>query len=456
MHNFNNGLMRCLVGAVMLLGLSSGALAANCLTVTGAFSGSIGSQTSCADHNMHGVVVGSGESVNAYTGSICDFQVNVTPPVGDSEDDTTTFTVTNPDPGSGRPTCQVKLALAQGNTGSNYCYAIYPSGVSTDTITTYNSKETDTVPHKQLEVCTDEKFTGEPMVDIKKTVVRVIDDVFSCDDAVDELDVIAPVDVVYCYTLTNTGQSSIENLRIDDDNGTGDDFFLLDDGTSLAGGGATLMVSSDPVTVTTAGERINTATVTGTYQGYLCAGCSDSDTATVNVVVACDPDTQTTANTTDQIIEARDANGTTRCAPAKDNDIGEVRTVSLLCDGSCEVKEECKGSPIACKSPCKPSGNWTSYDDENGKCNYGEPKPGKLPLCQEVLGNPRNVDDCNVIHNPAPIRSDGHSHLYSSNPYLYYFPGTSGGGTSTQGTIYCYPYPGEDPATVCPKGSFVY
>jgi hypothetical protein len=455
MHNFNNGLMRCLVGVVIFLGLSAGAEAVdNCISANGAFVGSIGSQTTCADHNMFGGVIGSGESVYTYTGSICDFQVEVTPAVGESADDTTTFTVSNPYPGSGKPTCQLKMAIAQGNTGSNYCYAMYPGGASGDTMTTYNSKGTDTVPHKQLEVCTDERFAGEPMVNIEKTVVRVIDGEFSCNDAVDELDVIAPTEVVYCYTLTNTGQSSIDALLIDDDNGPGDDFTLLGDGTGLAGG-ATLTVSSDPVSLTTAGERVNTATVTGTYQGYLCAGCSDSDTATVNVVVACDSDTQTTANATDQIIEARDTNGTTRCAPAKDNNVGQVRTVSLLCDGSCEVKEECKNSPIACKSPCKPSGNWNSWDDIQQKCIPGTPKPGKLPLCQEVLGNPRNLG-CDMIHNPAPVRSDGHSHLYSSNPYLYYFPGTSGGGTSTEGTIYCYPYPGEDPADVCPTGSFVY
>lgn len=461
MDNFNNWLMRCLAGALLVLGLSGNAVADNCESFNATFTGSIGSQTSCADHNMTGCSVGAGGTECTYRGSICDFKVMVNPAVGDSADDTTSFTVTNP--GFGKPTCQLKMSITQGNTGSNYCYGIYPGGVVSDTLTTHNNKG-DSVPHKNLDVCTDELYASEPRVGIEKTVVRAVQDpvtglfTINCNDATEELDVIAPTHVAYCYSITNTGQGAIENLAIVDDMGTpldaSDDLTLLNDGTGLASG-ATLVVSTAEIMITEAGNLVNTATVAGDYQGGQCSGCSDSDTATVNIVVECDSTTQSVANTTGTVVEARDADGTTRCGPAADNSPQSNRSVSLLCDGSCDLKDECKDSPISCKQPCKPSGNWTMYDETSGQCTPASPKPGKLPLCQEVLGNPNNNSDCSVIHNPAPIRSDGHSHLYSSNPLLYYFPSSSGGGSNTTGTIYCILYPGED-ASVCPAGSFVY
>jgi len=455
MNNFNNRLMRCLAAALMVFGLSGNAAANGCLSLNATFTSSIGSTTSCADHNMAGCVVGSGGSGCIYTGNTCDFQIVVNPPVGASADKSTSYSVINP--GFGNPTCQVKMAITQGNQGANFCLNISPGGVSSDKLTTLGNQGKP-VSHKKLEVCTNETFTGEPVVSMEKTVVRVVDNAFNCDDAIDEIDVIAPVDVAFCYTLTNIGQGSLDDIQISDDNGTpldtSDDFVLLGDGTGLAGG-ATLVVDSGPVMITEAGERINTATVSGTYQGGQCSSCSDSDTATVDVVVACDPDTQTTANQTGEVVEARDADGVTRCGPAADNP--GIASVALLCDGTCDLKDECKASPISCKSPCKPSGNWTSYDEITDQCIFAAPAPGKLPLCQEVLSNPSNTADalCSAIKNPATIRSDGRSQLYSSNPFIYYFPGTSGGGTSTEGTIYCFLYPGEDPS-VCPAGSFVY
>ena len=453
MNNFNKWLMMRFACTLMVLGLSGTAAASSCLSDFATFTGSIGSQTSCADQNMYGCVVGSGGTTCTYMGASCDFKVVVNPAVGQSLDNTTSYSVTNP--GFGKPTCQVKMALTQGNQGANYCQNIYPGGVSADILATLGSKG-EPVSHKQLEVCSDEKFVGEPKVAIEKTVVRVVDDVFDCNDAVDELDVIAPAEVAFCYTLTNSGEGTIENLVIEDDNGTpdnpDDDLPTLTVG-SLAGNTASPIFNSGAVMITGAGKRVNTATVSGDYQGISCSGCSDSDTATVNVVVECDTTTQSVANQTGTVVEARDADGTTRCGPTVDNSAGN-RSVALLCDGSCDLKDECKDSPISCKQPCKPSGNWTMYNEETGACTFAEPKPGKLPLCQEVLGNPSN-SGCDVIHNPAPIRSDGHSHLYSSNPLLYYFPSSSGGGSNTTGTIYCILYPDET-ASVCPTGSYVY
>jgi hypothetical protein len=334
---------------------------------------------------------------------------------------------------------------------------IYPNGVSADQLTTLGSKGI-AVSHKQLEVCSDEIVVGEPVVSIEKTVVRVVDNAFDCSEATDELEVIAPTEVAFCYTISNSGQGAIDDLVIVDDNGTpldaSDDFILLDDGAGLAGG-SSLVVDSGSMLVENAGELVNTATVSGTFQGSQCSTCSDSDQATVNVVVACDDETQTQADQTGQVVETRDAAGTTRCSPASDNTSGDgTRSVSLLCDSSCVLRPECEADTASCLQPCMPSGNWTYLaDGRGGACTFAEPTPGKLPLCQEVLGNPSNEPNCSVIDNPSLLRSDGHSSAFSSNPLLYYFP-SSGGGNSI-GTIYCILLEGED-ASVCPEGSFVY
>lgn len=442
MNNIMYKFLGCLTGVLMVFGLSGNVAADNgCESLQTNFTSKIGSQTSCADHNMNGCVVGSGESGCTYAGEGCNFEVAVSPSLGTV--DSTTFSVV----GSG---CQVRMAITQGNQGANYCMNTYFGGVTGDTLTTLGGKNLDTpVSHKQLEVCTDELFAGEPRLSIEKTVVRVVDGEYNCADATDSIEVIAPTDVAYCYTMSNDGAGAIDDLLIEDDGGTLEPFTLLGDGTGLAGG-STLIVDSGPITVTSAEQVVNTATVSGTYRGSECSDCTDSDTATVNVVVACDDTTQSIANTTGTVIETRSVAGTTRCSPARDN-IG-TQSVGLLCNGACELRDECKNSPSSCKQPCKPSKNWT-YVDETGACFYAEPGPGKKPLCQEVLGNPSNNNDCNLIKNPSFVRSDGHSAAFSYNPTLYYFP-SSGGGDST-GTIYCILHPGET-ASVCPRGAFVY
>ena len=455
MNKIMSMFLKCLTAVLMVFGLSGHAAATACLSNIATFSGSIGAQTSCADHSMDGCVIGTGGTTCTYTGTTCDFQVDVPAAVGQSSDKTTTFSVTNP--GFGNPTCQVKETFTQGNQGSNYCQYIYPSGVSGDTLTTQNSR--GNVYHKQLEVCTDEVLVilAPPVVRLSKTVVRVVDGDFECSEATDSLDVIAPTEVAYCYEISNEGQSDIDGLVLVDDNGTPDDFSddtEINDIGSLAGGTTVTPTPSVVVTVTEAGEVVNTAIVDGLFDGAECDTCSDSDTARLNVAVACDDDTQNIANETGQVTTARDAEGTTRCSPAQDN-VG-TRSTSMLCDSSCVLRTGCTGLDTAsCLQPCVPSGNWTylSGDSSTGACMAGEPSPGNLPLCQEVLGNPNNNPDCGVIHNPSLLRSDGHGNAFSSNPLLYYFP-SSGGGDST-GTIYCILLAGET-ADVCPSGAFVY
>ena len=459
MNNFKKQLMSCLCATLIALGLTGNAVANNgCLSGNATFTSSIGSTTSCADHGMSGCVVGSGGTGCTYTGNTCDFEVVVNPPVGASQDKSTSYSVINM---GFNPTCQVKASITQGNQGASFCVNIYPVGVSADSLTTLGNKGAP-VSHKQLEVCTDEVVAvGGPVVRIEKTVVRVLDDgTYNCSDAADEIDVIAPVEVAFCYTISNAGLGTIDDLVVVDDNGTpadtSDDFTVPATGSlgSLPSGG-TLVADSGPVMLENSGERVNTATVSGTFQGSSCEYCTDSDTATTNVVVACDDQTQQQADLTGQVVESRDAAGTTRCAPSQNNT--GVDSVGLLCDGNCDLRPECVNDPAACVQPCQPSGNWTYLEDGRGlsfgQCMFAEPSTGKLPLCQEVLGNPSNDPDCNVIDNPSLLRSDGHSSAFSSNPTLYYFP-SSGGGNSI-GTIYCILHPGET-ASVCPAGSWVF
>jgi hypothetical protein len=465
MNNTISNLVKFIAGAVIVLGLTSNVVRAQsvngCVTnVPGTFSSSIGSTTTCADHNMSGCVVAAGGTTCNYAGSSCNFQVTVNPAVGQSGDKSTTFSVSG--------TCQAKRAIAQGNQGANYCSYLYPGGVTGDTVSTLGSKGT-AVSHKQLEVCTDEiaVTTPPPVISLEKKVVRIIDGVFDCDDATDEINGIAPFDVSYCYTIRNDGQGTINNLVIVDDNGTPDDD--LDDFTvqgqlTLAGGSPPLVLNSvdhlvigTPALLTKAGELVNTATVSGTFEGDECPTCTNIDAATVNVAVVCDADTQAEADATGTVVERRGLEGDTRCAPRTDS---VTEGVGLLCDGTCELKPECiaTGSgqtlPASCVQPCRPSGNWNTYG-ENGVCiANASASPGNLPLCQEVLTNPSNSSDCtNDVTNPSLIRSDGHSSAYRRNPLLYYFP-SSGGGNSV-GTIYCILYPG-DTSSDCPAGSIIY
>ena len=464
MNNIMSIFLKGLTGALMVFGLTGHAAAAStCLSNNATFSGSIGSQTSCANHSMSGCVIGTGGTTCTYMGTTCDFQIVATPAVGQSLDNTTTFSVTNP--GFGKPTCQAKEAFTQGNQGANYCQYIYPSGVSGDTLTTLGSKGL-AVSHKQLEVCTDEVLVilSPPVVRLTKTVVRVIDGMFDCSEATDSLEVIAiaatattpGTEVAYCYLINNDGPSDLDSVVLIDDNGTpgdtSDDTVINDIGT--LSGGASVMRDSGAMSVTDAGEIINTATVSGLFDGDDCGTCSDSDTATLNVAVACDTDTQAVANETGQVTTAQDAESTTRCSPAQDN-VG-TRSTSMLCDSNCVLRPGCRGlNTASCLQPCVPSGNWTylEHGHAGDSCMFGEPTPGNLPLCQEVLGNPSNDPDCNAIDNPSLLRSNGNSSAFSSNPLLYYFP-SSGGGDST-GTIYCILLQGED-ASVCPSGAFVY
>ena len=485
--------MYLLAGALLLaFGLSGNASASGCIADTATFGGSIGSTTSCADYNdMAGCVIGSGQTSCSYTGTSCSFTVSTTNgPVGSS--DTTSYSVSGD--------CDVKMAITQGNQGANYCQYIYPNGSSGDTLQTEGNKEGQFVPHKQLEVCTDEVtvVVSSPIITLDKKVVRVEkdasgNDVYDCDglEASDEIYVIAQEEVVgvqpatkvaYCYTLTNRGEGDLDALQdsmdyyfITDDNATpdnpDDDFPVYDcqiDGTTVTSlpGNNTSCRAVELLEITTAGKFVNTAYASGTFDGPSCEGClQDSDTAVVNAEVTCDERTQGQASSSDSVVETRSIQGTSRCGPKTNDPNSDVNSVGLLCDSTCDLRMECDpafgGDPALCPQPCKPSGNWT-YGQQpmmaNGtisSCVSGEPSPGKLPLCQEVLTNPGNnpAPDCSGIKNPALIRSDGHSAEFGRNPYLYYFP-ASGGGNSI-GTIYCILYPGESPG-VCPSGSIVY
>ena len=448
--------LKCLTAALMVFGLSGHAAAVtNCLSNNAALSGSIGAQTSCADHGMDGCVIGDGDSTCTYTGTSCDFQIVATPAVGQSSDDTTTFSVTNP--GFGNPTCQVKEAFTKGNRGSNFCQYIYPNGVSGDTLTTVSSRGA-TVPTQQLEVCTNEVFVtlAPPVVSLSLTVVRVIDGVVDCSLATDSLEVIANSDgdteVAWCYEIRNLGPSAIDDLVVVDNTVT------LSIG-SLDGNATVTPTPYTVVTVTDAGEVINTATVSGLFDGDACDTCSDSDTATLTVAVACDSSTQVIANESGTVVESSSVDGTTRCGPELGNTSGDqTQSVALLCDGSCELKAECKNSPISCLQPCKPSLNWTYQVGNSNVCVFAEPGDfgSGLPRCVEVMGNPSNAFStvCDtIIENPSVVQATANKWTLSRNPLLYYFP-SSGGGDST-GTIYCILLAGED-ASVCPAGAFVY
>jgi len=420
---------------------------------------------------MDGCTINAGETECTYPSTgrgDCSFTAHVDQGVGQSSDKSTTVTLSGV---SG--TCRPRIAIAEGNTGANFCSFFFPDGIEDTGAQLFTkSKQGKTVAHRGLAVCTDRAVelptVLEPIISLETTVVRAIDGIVECNDPLNEptdrLNVIAPTIVGYCHTVTIQG-GGIDDLEIIDDQGTS----LLELGNSL-GGGDTILAKSELVEITSVGEIITTAIVSGTFQGGGCSGCEDSDTVTINVVVECDSSTQGQADDTGTVVETYGLGRITRCSPAATLPVTDVRSVSLLCDGSCEVRPECVGDgvnplPAHCKQPCKPSGNWTheEYDSSTSTttCVTGVPSNKNLPLCGEVITLPNNNEavnigdpaDCSRISNPAILNSDGNGTGYRSNPLLYYFP-ASGGGNSV-GTIYCILLAGES-ASVCPSGSIVY
>lgn len=474
------------LAVLMFLGLSGTAANAanNCDSLSQTFSTSIGATTSCANYNMVGCAIGAGGTECTYTSSTgnCGFRAEVFEGVGNSGDKSTTYTLSNV-----TGTCRPRVAITQGNQGASYCAYFYPDGAEDlgDTLTTTSKTNPNkTVAHKQLEICTDESveapILSPPVISLEKTVGREETD-GSVDCSADEISVIAgdpstnPTEVIYCYTARNDGLGKLDGLMFEDDGGTpadplddpivGDCIDIISGSpvTSLETGDA-CVAKSAPVTIPNTVERVvNTAMVEGTFNGEPtpCPTCTDSDTATVNVVVTCDADTQAEADATDTVVERRGLLGTTRCGPRADDTVDQG--VGLLCDGTCELKPACAAItgtlPAHCVQPCQPSGNWNTFDND-GLPVLGNPSPGNLPRCQEVLTNPANDPPVlpvlgvgGTVTEPSFLRSDGHSAAFRQNPFLYYFP-ASGGGNSV-GTIYCILYPGETSAD-CPAGSIVY
>jgi hypothetical protein len=278
------------------------------------------------------------------------------------------------------------------------------------------------------------------------------------DAAANEIDALAPTTVYYCLTISNIGTAPNDagSLSLTDSMGTpvfppGFDG-ILDPDESVT---ATYSVYLEEEEV-----RENNAVVSATYSnGLPCPSCVDDDSAIVNVVATCDPVTQDTADATGTVVTAQNQDGLKRCGPKSDTPATDPTSVALLCDDSCELKEECKDNPLSCKQPCKPSKNWTYIDgDETGSdwtCEEGFPGNDRLPLCTEVVTNPGNAHDstCSAIKNPALFRCTSGSCTYGRNPTIITIP-SSGGGDST-GTIYCLLDPGES-ASLCPQGSFVF
>ena len=482
--------MKLILCGLLVFGLSGNAAAAdnNCGSFSNTFSSSIGATTSCANNNMAGCTVGDGETSCTYQATgpdDCGFTVSVPGGLGESADESTTYTLTDV-----TGTCQPRIAITQGNTGASYCSYFYPGGLDSsegDTLNT-SSKNGRPVAHKQLEVCTDGNVLAPtlspPVISLEKKVVRAdIKDVLgntlppNCfnltdggftDEASDDINAIAPTEVAYCYRIENTGLGDADQILLSDELIDIQDWDLgpltnqappIEVVSEIVVLSTTCVSEPDPcIEVSSNNQVLNTATVSATFAGGDCLGnCTDSDTATVNVAVQCDASTQAEADATGTVVERRGRQGLTRCAPKV---FSVDQGVGLLCDGSCTPRPECAGTspPLHCSDAdvlqCKSSGNW-SHTDATGIYIKGVlPSPGKLPLCQEVLRNPENTGDVIDRKNPLITFGDGRSIIVRRNPYLYYFPG-SGGGNSI-GTIYCILYPGETASSVCPSGSIVY
>ena len=120
MNKIKSNILQYLTAVLLVLGLSGNATADNgCLSLQTTDTMKVGSQASCADSNMAGCVVGSGESGCTYTDNECSFVVAVSPPVGDA--DSTSFTAVS----SG---CQIRKVSAQGNTRGNFCIFTHYAG----------------------------------------------------------------------------------------------------------------------------------------------------------------------------------------------------------------------------------------------------------------------------------------------------------------------------------------
>jgi len=427
------------VGLMMALGIQTVA-AEQCLSDSTDLAGTIGGSPQCADFGRAGVILQQGETGATYNGNNgCFFTVSTTPVgVGDS----TSFSVTGD--------CPAELVLTKGVSGNNSCQFVYPRGVSRDTVQNVNEKG-NPVSIKSLTVCTDEEAVpANPKLVLDVRVAFAADDCGS--SGAETLQAVVGDSVKACYSVTNAGDVAITGVEV---NGA------VPLGAVQPGG--TVTGASTPVTYDTAGSFSESATATGSYGEILVT--SNFDTAVVFVeappalpVVDCDDPTQNPADFTGRLVASIDPtvpNRNYECVPEAtgadpDVDIYALRAGKIQCLNECVPKPGCEFDPEdpmplpeGCEQPCETSGAW---------CTAAAPE-GQLPYCWEIRDNPGCAQ---TPVQPAQYLMEVNKtwSVLRKNPYIMQSC-TSSGGRETCIT-YCFLYPGDVAADVCPKGSWVY
>lgn len=481
--------IKLLAGALMILGLLGTGVssASECLSDNATYSASIGAQTTCSDFNgqnsggqnglpMDGCVIGSGSTSCEYYGTNCAFKV-VVGNGGVGQVDPTSYTV---EPILGYDLCQAKIAITQGNQGANFCQYTYPGGIpgAGDTLTTLGNQN-KTVSHKQLEVCADELVvTGAaPVLSIEKTVVRIVDGTFDCDDATDSVNALAPTEVAFCYTIDNIGQGTVENLILEDtliglnvDLGTPlqSEYPIMENsGPVLISGTACDPNSAIPCVEAAGAELVNTATVSGSFGGGACDTCEDSDTASVLLLAEnCPANFQGAVNQFAAetgldyafLLDPNQGGRLSVCAP--DGNFTDPATnysneaIRVQCVDQCITKEICETDPtnVACSpSVCESSGAWTEWSSGTSCSVVTDPAPGVTPYCFEVQQDLNK--DC--VLNEWDPQDDTVLHIKKghSNPYVYQSCYSSGGRYVCE--TMCFAYSTADRAN-CPPGSTIF
>jgi hypothetical protein len=329
---------------------------------------------------------------------------------------------------------EIDFVISLGATGGGTCGASHTPGVGAGKGPVFLKSNNTYQKVNGLFFCSDffAPPPSVPQLTLSKTVMLAGG---TCDpngnaDDVENLSLKVNMAVEYCFYIRNVGIGDAAAVVLSDPAVTftgGDGFGNLAIGTLLAGGST--LIKSNPVTIDTRGELVNTASVSGDAANDPSFQVPDAiDSATVNgqlALVSCPDDAQAAVDnfftSTDgfryaALLDPTNPDRVSICVPSTAS--GEPATV-IECVDQCTIKEACKADPSIpqCNFPnskCVESDNWTT--GTVGSCTdlRGE---GLLPYCWEAIRDRNALCDYKEVEPLQGVNID--IQLHHDNPFCY-------------------------------------
>lgn len=320
---------------------------------------------------------------------------------------------------------EIDIGILLGATGGGTSAWIYSPGANSDMGLAFEKNNGSYQKVNGIFFCSDflAPPPSVPKLVLKKTVMlkggTCGTDLVPGDD-VENLSLKVGMEVQYCFFVENIGIGDATNVTLSDPG------VLTQVIGNLAASESTL-ITSDPVTISSQGETVNSANVTGdSFTGVAVPKATDS--ATVNAQLAlelCPDDYQAAVD--GQIFEEDffkyaalldplDPDRLSICVPSNVDS-------NVSCINQCILKDDCKDpssqnyDALECEAPtgskCEESGNWAKLDG-NGVCQLPN---GEAPYCWEAIQD----RDFNCAYKAVePLQSlDINIEQYHDNPFCY-------------------------------------